>query len=310
VPLEWAVLFGLLALLLAGDLALSARWPLLGVKQALAQAAVWAAIACGFGAWVALRRGSAGAQAWFTGYLLEMSLSLDNLFVFLLLFQAHAVPAGQRRKALAWGVIGAVFLRLLCVGLGAALVARFEWVLLCFGAFLLYSGVRLLGGRIQAPVPGAALRARLAGRLPMSADYDPQGAFWVRQGGRWVATPLVLVVVLIELSDLVFAVDSIPAVFGVTRDPYLAFSSNVFAVLGLRALYFALQGLLPLFKHLKKGLAVVLMLIGAKMLAFPLLKRAFDFQWPHAEAWVLAAVVLVLGASILASLGGSSEGAA
>jgi tellurite resistance protein TerC len=308
VALEWGLLGALLILLLAADLALSVRRPTLSLRQALAQAAAWAAIACAFGAWVALRRGSAGAQAWFTGYVLELSLSLDNLFVFLLIFQAQSVPLGQRRKALAWGVLGAVLLRLLCVGLGAALVTRFGWVLPAFGAFLLYSGGRLLLAGPPDRAPGEGLRARLARHLPLAGSYDPQGAFWVRQGGRWLASPLVLVVLMIELSDLVFAVDSIPAVFGVTRDPFLAFSSNVFAILGLRALYFALQGLLPLFKHLKRGLAVVLMLIGVKMLVLPLAARAWGYEPPHAEAWVLGMVVAVLGGSILASLGGGTEG--
>lgn len=302
-PFEWAVLFGLLVVLLGADLVLSARQPHLGVKQALIQSALWIGVACGFGAWVALRRGSAGAAAWFTGYVLEMSLSLDNLFVFLLIFQAQAVPLAQRRRALAWGVLGAVVLRLACVALGAALLARFQWVLWAFGAFLLYSGGRLLGDHGPARIPGAALRERLARQLPMSPDYDSAGAFWVRVDGRRLLTPLLLVVLMIEISDVVFAVDSIPAVFGVTRDPYLAFSSNVFAILGLRALYFALQGLLPLFRHLKRGLAVVLMLIGAKMLVFPLLLACCGFRLEHMEAWVLGAVGVTLGISVLASLG-------
>jgi tellurite resistance protein TerC len=295
VALDWTVLAVCLAVFMGADLWWSGFNPRPGLKGALRQAAVWGLLAAGFGAWVAWRRSATDGVAWASGYLLELSLSVDNLFVFLLIFQAQAVPPAQRRKALAWGVFGAMGLRLVCVGLGARLVARAAWVLPIFGAFLLFTGLRLMRGQ-QHGSHGEGLRRALERRLPMSGAYDPGGAFWVRQGGRLLATPLLLVVLMVEASDLLFATDSIPAVFGVTHDPFVAFSSNAFAVLGLRALYFALEGLLPIFKHLNKGLAVVLALIGLKMVAAP---------WatlPHAEAWTLGGVAAVLGGSVLWSI--------
>ena len=293
--LDWSVLAACLVLFMAVDLWLSARTPQPTLKSALRQAAVWVLLAAGFGAWVLWRRGPTDGVAWASGYLLELSLSVDNLFVFLLIFQAQAVPVAQRRKALAWGVIGAMAMRLVCVGLGATLVAKAAWVLPLFGAFLLFTGLRLLRGQ-EHDAHGEGLRKALEKRLPMTGTYDPQGAFWVRQGGRLLATPLLLVVLMVEASDLLFATDSIPAVFGVTHDAFVAFSSNAFAVLGLRALYFALEGLLPLFKHLNKGLAVVLALIGAKMVAAPWM------ELPHAEIWTLVCVAAALGASVLWSI--------
>ena len=293
--LDWAVLALCLALFMGLDLWLSQRNPQPGLRGALRQAAVWGLLAAGFGAWVAWRRSATDGVAWASGYLLELSLSVDNLFVFLLIFQAQAVPPVQRRKALAWGVFGAMLLRLVCVGLGATLVARAAWVLPVFGAFLLFTGLRLLRSREQGP-HGEGLRRALEKRLPMAGSYDPHGAFWVRRDGRLLATPLLLVVLMIEVSDLLFATDSIPAVFGVTHDPFVAFSSNAFAVLGLRALYFALEGLLPIFKHLNQGLAVVLALIGTKMLAAPWVAL------PHAEAWTLGGVAVALGSSVLWSI--------
>lgn len=293
--LDWAVLAVCLALFMGADLWLSWRHPRPGLRAALRQAAVWALLAAGFGAWVAWRRSAADGVAWASGYLLELSLSVDNLFVFLLIFQAQAVPPAQRRKALAWGVLGAMLLRLVCVGLGAGLVARAAWVLPFFGAFLVFTGLRLMRGQ-QHGSHGEGLRRALAQRLPMDGAYDPDGAFWVRRDGRLLATPLLLVVLMVEASDLLFATDSIPAVFGVTHDPFVAFSSNAFAVLGLRALYFALEGLLPIFQHLNKGLAVVLALIGLKMVAAPWARL------PHDEAWTLAGVAVVLGSSVLWSI--------
>lgn len=310
--LEWGGLALLLALLLGADLLLSRRQPRVGLRQALVQAGVWGLLAALFGTWVLARRGADGAAAYASGYLLELSLSVDNLFVFLLIFQGQRVPAGQRRRALAWGVLGAVFLRLVCVGLGAALVARFEWVLWIFGAFLLLTGLRLARhAREATPTEGGrSLRLWLGRWLRLSPDFEADGAFVVRRQGRWSATPLLLVVLMIEVSDLLFAVDSIPAVFGVTHDPWVAFSSNVFAILGLRALYFALEGLLPLFAHLKTGLAVLLALIGAKMLALPLAERLWGFHLEHAGAWTLGMVAAVLGAAVLVSMVDGKKGAA
>jgi len=262
-------------------------------REAAIESAAWVALSLGFGAWIFYAHGRAAGLEFFTGYLIEKSLSVDNVFVFLLIFQYFRVDSRYQHRLLFWGVVGALVLRGAMIGAGAVLIARFAWILYLFGAFLLYSGFKLFGAD-HAVHPEKNPLVRWAQEyLPMSTVEAGQTLF-VRQGGRWLFTPLFLVVIVLETTDLVLAVDSIPAVFGVTRDPFLVYSSNVCAILGLRALYFLLAGILQYFQYLDEGLAIVVMFIGAKMLAE---------RWLHISTGLSLAVVGgIIALSILISV--------
>jgi tellurite resistance protein TerC len=265
----WIAFNAGVAVLLLLDLGLfHRRAHAITVRQAAIESAAWVALSLSFGAWIFISHGPGPGLEFFTGYVVEKSLSLDNVFVFLLIFQYFRVDPRYQHRLLFWGVVGALVMRGVMVGAGAALIARFDWVLYLFGAFLLYSGFQLFGAD-HAVRPEKNPLVRWARKfLPMSETPSAQKLL-VRQDGRWLFTPLFLVVIVLETTDLVLAVDSIPAVFGVTRDPFLVYSSNVCAILGLRALYFLLAGILPYFQYLDEGLAIAVMFIGAKMLAEP-----------------------------------------
>jgi len=240
------------------------------------EAALWTgfcvSLALLFAGWLGWRFGSRPALEFTTGYLIEYALSVDNLFVFLVLFRYFAVPARLQHRVLFWGILGALVLRAAFILSGAALIARFHWLIYVFGAFLLVTGVRLLATDDEEVHPERNPVIRLARRLlPVTSDYRGQ-RFFVREAGRSLATPLFLVLLAIEATDVVFAVDSIPAIFGVTRDPFIVFTSNIFAILGLRALYFLLHDFMGRFYYLKHGLGFVLVFVGAKMLVGPWLK--------------------------------------
>jgi tellurite resistance protein TerC len=206
------------------------------------------------------------ALEFFTGYLIEYSLSADNVFVFALIFSNFRVPAPWQHKVLFWGILGALVMRLLMIFLGTELVLHFKWMLYVFGGFLVVTGWKMLLSRDERPDLERNSSVRwLRKVLPVTPEYH-EDRFLTRASGRWMATPLLLVLACIELSDLLFAVDSLPAIFGVTLDPFIIYTSNVFAILGLRSLYFVLARALHLFHYLKPGLAVVLMFVGAKML--------------------------------------------
>jgi tellurite resistance protein TerC len=263
------------------------------VREAALESAVWVALSLGFGLWILLSHGSGPGLEFFTGYLVEKSLSVDNVFVFLLIFQYFRVDARYQHRLLFWGVLGALVLRGAMIGVGVILIRRFDWILFLFGAFLVYAGIKLLRAKHTVRPDENPILRWVKQALPMTQrEVGPR--LFVREAGKWLATPLFLVVIVLETTDLVFAVDSIPAVFGVTRDPFLVYSSNVCAILGLRAFYFLLVGVLPYFRYLDSGLAVVLAFIGAKMLAEP---------WIHISTGVsLGTVGGVLGASILISI--------
>jgi tellurite resistance protein TerC len=236
--------------------------------------------------------GLEGMVAFITGYIVELSLSADNVLLFVVLMGAFAVPRAYQHRVLFWGVIGALVLRGTMIVALSELIQRFEIVLYFFGGLLIFSGVRMFMVRRQEPDPANNLGVRIARRLiPLTPDYHGH-RFYVRQAGKLFATPLLLVLISIELMDLIFAVDSIPAVFAVTRDPFIVFTSNVFAILGLRSLYFLLAGIMDRFKYLKVGLAFVLVFVGIKML-LPL--------WGlHMRSEVsLAVIVAVLTTSML-----------
>src|SRR6266404_1442669 len=237
-------------------------------KRALLASAVWIALALGFALLVHRWMGPGKSLEFITGYLIEEALSVDNLFIFILIFSYFKVPPEQERTVLFWGILGALIMRGLFIVGGVALVGRFHWVLYGFGAFLIYSGFQLARQSEDKQVdPARNVALRLARKfLPVSEDYDGSNFFTLRQGKRF-ATPLFVVLLVVETTDVLFATDSIPAVLAITRDPFIVYTSNVFAILGLRSLYFALSGMMKLFHHLHYGLAVVLMFIGAKMVA-------------------------------------------
>lgn len=273
-------------------------------REALGWSLVWfsVALAFGFGLWAWLAHDPAvgpviarqKALEFFTGYVIEKALAVDNIFVFLVIFSFFGVPAEHQRKVLLYGVLGALILRALMVGLGAALVAEFSWVLYVFGAFLLLTGVKMLKGNDSAPdLSQSRLLGWLQRHMRLSDKLEGE-AFFTRRNGVLYATPLLLCLVMIELSDVVFAVDSIPAIFAVTLDPFIVLTSNILAILGLRALFFLLAGMIDRFHLLQIGLALVLCYIGLKMLLV---------NWLHiAAGWSLLVVFLLLGGSVVLSL--------
>jgi tellurite resistance protein TerC len=239
-------------------------------REAALASALWIAIAVAFGGVVWLIAGGERAGEYFAGYLIEKSLSVDNIFVFSLLLGYFAVPPADQHRVLFWGVVGALLMRAAFIAAGASLLQRFDWAIYAFGALLLATGLNMALHRKSEVHPERNPILRLLRRVvPMTEDYAGH-RFFVRQpdpagGRRLAATPLLAALIAIETTDLVFAVDSIPAIFGVTNEPFLVFTSNAFAILGLRALYFLLAGLMGRFAHLKTGLAVILMFVGAKM---------------------------------------------
>ncbi|HEX8280719.1 MAG TPA: TerC family protein [Chthoniobacterales bacterium] len=236
-------------------------------KEALAWSGVWISLALLFNAALWFYAGEQKALQFFTGYLIEKSLSVDNIFVFALLFGFFAVPAQYQHKVLFWGILSALVMRGIMIGAGAALIAQFTWVIYIFGAFLIFTGLKMLIVRADTTVdPENNIVVRWFKRVvPMTRDFRGD-RFTVVENGKRYATPLLLVLVLVEIADLVFAVDSIPAIFAVTTDPFLVYTSNVFAILGLRSLYFALAGVMHRFVYLKPGLALVLTFVGVKMM--------------------------------------------
>jgi tellurite resistance protein TerC len=271
-------------------------------RDALKWSVAWIALALlfNFGLWWWLDHHAGRAVAdeigleFLTGYVVEKSLAVDNIFVFLLVFNYFAVPAEQRRRVLMLGVLGAIVLRAILIFIGAALVARFHWVLYLFGLFLVFTGVKMIAAANEEPDLEANPVLRLVRRhLPMTQHFR-DGALSVVEGGRRMYTPLFAVVVLIAVTDVIFAVDSIPAIFAVTEDPFVVLTSNVFAVLGLRAMFFMLEGAAARFHLLNYGLAAVLLFIGTKMLI-----AGF---WKMPIGIALGVVALLIGASMVASL--------
>jgi len=282
------------ALLLVLDLGLfHRRAQAITLREAAIESAAWVALSLGFGVWIFLSHGRGPGLEFFAGYVIEKSLSVDNVFVFLMVFQYFRVERRYQHRLLFWGVLGALVLRGAMIGAGTVLIERFEWILYLFGAFLLFAGFKLLRAEHSVHPEKNPVVRRAQKILPM-ASGETGGSVIVRQAGRWLFTPLFLVVIVLETTDLVLAVDSIPAVFGVTRDPFLVYSSNVCAILGLRAFYFLLAGILPYFRHLDEGLGVVLMFIGAKMIGDP---------WLHISAGLSLAIVgAIIVVAVLASI--------
>jgi tellurite resistance protein TerC len=266
-------------------------------EVSLREAAVWSVI------WVTLALiFNYGVYTWFgpvrgleflTGYVVEKALSVDNIFVFVLLFSIFKVPAAYQHRVLFWGILGALIMRAIFIALGAALIASFHWVIYLFGVFLVITGIKMLLHKGAEMDPAHNPVFRFFKRIVPAVPEYHGSSFFVRIGGKWFATPLFLVLIAIELTDLIFAVDSVPAIFGVTEDPFIVFTSNIFAILGLRALYFLLAGVMDKFHYLKVGLSLVLVFVGLKMLG------AGFYKIPIAVS--LGVISLLIGGSVLAS---------
>jgi tellurite resistance protein TerC len=263
-------------------------------REALAWSLVWVTLALAFNLGVYQWFGPERALEFATGYLIELALSVDNLFVFLVIFSYFAVPSHLQHRVLFWGILGAVVMRIGFILAGTALIQTFHWVIYVFGGLLLLTGIKLLMHRTASAHPERNPIIRLFRRVvPMVADF--RGArFVVKEAGRWYATPLLLVLVAVEATDIVFAVDSIPAIFGVTTDPFIVFTSNIFAILGLRAFYFLLAGMISRFRFLNVGLGIVLAFVGGKMLAMDSVKVPIG--------WSLGIVGGILTLSVVASV--------
>lgn len=269
----WLAFMALVIALLAFDLGvLNKKDHEIGVAESLRLSAFYIAVAILFGGWIWWMMGDEAGINYYTGYFIEKSLSLDNVFVISLIFAYFAVPRSLQHRVLFWGILGVIVLRALMIGLGAALVAEFEWVLYLFGAFLLLTGVKMLMVKESPPDIGNHPLLRLLRRFIPVTDRFHGHHFFIRsapdgESGRGVlhATPLFVALMMIEGADLIFAVDSVPAIFAITTDPYIVYTSNIFAILGLRALYFALAAMVHRFAYLKYALALVLVFIGAKI---------------------------------------------
>ncbi|MCC7107015.1 MAG: TerC family protein [Chloroflexi bacterium] len=296
--IDWTVWVGFVALivvLLAIDLFVFHRSAHeVSVREAALWSAVWVGLGLGFGAFVWAWLGGTAAAEYLAGYLIEKSLSVDNIFVFAMIFSAFAVPAAYQHRVLFWGIFGALVLRAAFIGAGAALLHSFHWTIYLFGGLLVATGIRMvLANEHEIHPERNPLLRTLRRAVPMTPDYHGQALF-VRQAGRWMATPLLAVLLVVETSDVIFAVDSIPAILAITDEAFLVFSSNAFALLGLRALYFVLAGSMDKFPYLKFGLAAILVLVGAKMLAS-------DFY--HVPIWLSLTVIgVILLVAMLAPL--------
>jgi tellurite resistance protein TerC len=267
-PLHWAGFVVCVLIFLALDLGVfHRRAHVVTFKEAMAWTAVWFTVAMLFAGGLAHWKSRDDAAKFVTGYVLELSLSMDNVFVIALLFTYFKVPSEHQHRVLFWGIIGALIMRGLLIGIGAALVQHFHWVLYLFGAFLVFSGVKMFFAGEGGVEPEHNLVLKLVRRFfPLSDSFEGK-KFFTLVNGRRALTPLAVVLLMVETTDLVFALDSIPAIFGVTDKPFIVFTSNVFAILGLRSLYFVLANAIDYFRFLKYGLALVLVFIGVKMLA-------------------------------------------
>lgn len=293
----WLGFAGLVLALLILDLGvLNRRSHVLTFKEAISWSGGIVTIAVLFGLFVLWQEGTQPALEYYTGYLIELSLSVDNLFVFLLIFSYFGVRPEAQPKVLKWGILGAIIMRLLMIALGALLLERFHWIIYVFGAILVITGIKMFAQKDGDIVDlEKNLVVRLARRiLPIHKAYDGTRFFTRTGDGQLLATPLLLVVLVVEWSDLVFAIDSIPAIFAITRDPFLVYSSNIFAILGLRAMFFVLAGMLDRFVYLKPGVAFILVFVGLKMTLS---------SWIHIPTSLsLAVIVLTLVGAIGLSL--------
>lgn len=292
----WAGFIAFVTLMLALDLGVfNRRAHVVKLKEALAWCAVWFSLAMAFNLLVTFKMGEAAGLEFFTAYIIELCLSVDNVFVFIVIFQYFRVEAKHQHRVLFWGIIGAVVMRAIFIFAGISLINAFHWIIYVFGAFLVYTGIKLaIPKKEDGFTPEKNPAVKLARRfVPVTNEFEG-GNFFVRKDGRLHATPMFLVLVVIETSDVMFALDSIPAVISITRNEFIVFTSNIFAILGLRSLYFAVSGVMQLFRYLNVGLAIILTFVGLKMLASHFVTIPIQLS--------LGIIGTVLAASILASV--------
>ena len=293
-PWLWGGFLAFVALMLALDLGVfHKKAHTVGFKEAAIWSGVWVSLSLLFNAGLAWKFGATQGMEFLTGYLLEKSLSVDNVFVFIVIFATLKIPAQSQHRVLLWGILAALVLRAVMIFAGAALLTRFHWLIYVFGAFLIFTGVQLFRHWRSGTDDGNKLIKLAYKYVPSTPRLEGQKFFLVENGKR-LATPLFMALVLVELSDVVFALDSIPAIFAVTTDPFIVFTSNIFAILGLRSLYFLLSGMVDKFRFLKPSLAGVLVFVGAKMALADLV---------HLPSWVsLSVIAVLLGLGVGASL--------
>jgi tellurite resistance protein TerC len=294
-PWHWAGFIVAILFFLALDLGVFHRSAhVVRFKEALFWSVIWFLLALLFARALVSMRGPDESLEFITGYLIELSLSMDNVFVMVLIFGYFAVPRAQQHRVLFWGIVGALLMRGIMIGIGGALISRFHWILYVFGGFLVFTGIRMAISNEQGVDPEKNIVIRLAKKLfPVSHEFNGQ-KFITRFDGRRALTPLALVLLMVETTDLIFAIDSIPAIFAVTEKTFIVFTSNVFAILGLRSLYFVLAGAILYFRYLKFGLSVVLVFIGGKMLIA---------KWHHIPIHVSLIIVAgIIALSILISI--------
>lgn len=295
-PWLWIAFNAFILVMLALDLGVFHRKShVVSLRESLAWTGIWVALALVFNVGVWHYAGQARALEFFTGYVIEKSLSVDNVFVFALLFSYFAVPSVHQHKVLFWGILGALIMRATMIAIGAVLITRFAWIIYIFGAFLIVTGIKMILKREEKLHPDRNPIVNWFKKLmPVTPDFRGD-KFFVYENGVRMATPLFVVLLLIEFTDLIFAVDSIPAIFAVTKSPFIVYTSNVFAILGLRSLYFALAGVMDKFRYLKTGLGVVLTFVGVKMILA-------HTPWKIDTAISLGAITLILATSVGLSL--------
>ena len=312
-PMSWVWFVGAVLVFLALDLGVFHRKAhAVGFREALMWTAIWFAMAMAFALLLAPTMigpqwGTDHKKLFITGYVVELSLSMDNVFVIALIFTYFRVPQEYQHRVLFWGILGALVMRMVMILSGAELIERFHWIMYVFGAFLLFTGIKMLFVGDEEVEPEKNILIRLARRVyPVTTEFEGQ-RFFTLLNGRRALTPLALCLIMVETTDLIFAVDSIPAIFGITTEPFIVFTSNVFAILGLRSLYFVLVGLLQHFCYLKYGLALVLVFIGFKMLIVLWGSRPEWLNFEDNHDSVLIIVAAILGLSIVASLFASKK---
>ncbi|HLO97047.1 MAG TPA: TerC family protein [Fimbriimonas sp.] len=309
----WGSFLGFVAVVLAMDLGIFHRQAKeVKMKEAIGWSAVWMSLSLLFGAslflgWSQINPTSTYTNAeagisFITGYFVEWALSVDNLFVFLLVFTYFQVPPHLQHRVLFWGIIGALLFRALFIGVGSVLLDRFHWTMILFGGFLVLTGIKMATSKGKKMDPGNNLLIQLVRKvMPVSDQYDGQ-KFFTRINGKLWATPLFLALLVIEFTDVVFAIDSVPAIFAITSEPFIVFTSNVFAILGLRSLYFALSGLMQMFHYLHYGLSAILVFVGSKML-YGFFQKDVWTELPKVPVWLsLPVIVVILSVSVILSI--------
>ena len=299
----WAGFAVFILLMLALDLGvLNRKAHVIKYREAVTWSIVWVTLALLFAAGVYWKLGTQTGLEFLTGYIIELSLSVDNLFVFILIFSYFKVPAKYQHRLLFWGVMGALVMRITMIALGAALIERFHWIIYVFGVFLIYTGIKMLRQDETEVQPEDNPVVRFVTRyIPVTRTYDGE-KFFTEVNGRRMGTLMLLVLITVEVTDLVFAVDSIPAIFGITTNTFIVYTSNVFAILGLRSLYFLLAGIIEKFHYLKIGLSIVLAFVGVKMLTEGLVEKYLHLGKENIITISLVVVATVLIGSVVASV--------